>query len=59
MDTKPNDCDAQPRRAALPLDPARLQKLINLLNRYDLTSSGANDRGDPSVELRAFNANFA
>lgn len=51
MDTKPNASDAQPQRAAMPLDRAGLQKLIDPLNRYDLTSDGADERGDLSVQL--------
>lgn len=51
MDTKPNASDAQPRLAARPLDRARLQKPIDLLNRYDITSDGVGERADLSVQL--------
>jgi hypothetical protein len=44
------------RRATIGTDRARLQRLIDLLERYDLSADWADQRGDLSVQLRRLNA---
>jgi hypothetical protein len=44
------------RRATVGTDRARLQRLIDLLDRYDLSADWADQRGDLSVQLRRLNA---
>ena len=49
----------QPGRAPLALDRARLQRLIDLLDRYDLAADAKNPPADLSIELRRFGAALA
>lgn len=48
--------DDKHRRATVGTDRARLQRLIDLLDRYDLSADWADQRGDLSVQLRRLNA---